>query len=360
MENMEQQNQKSREWRIVGKASLGKKNEFKEKMNKKLFAQTEAMEKELKQEQKDEVKAAEIEKTAEQIRLIELANEDTNKLMERLGFEPIDISPDNVYVIKSESFSKLKGPTVNAFANYNNQAIVINGEKPRLVQGGGAIFCTLTFHEMLHLKSHISFEAQSDKRKPELFRAGVTVYSSVKSDKEGMMHGHFRGLNEAIVALAEQDELKNILGTDEFKEEGSWQDSVLAKDVKEDIPSIKDKDAIFVLRKKIEGQVPKTLFVSETLSYTKHKETLKYLMQEILWDNQDNFISEDEVFDVFLRAHFSGGLLEIAKLVERSFGEGSFRQLGEMTDSASSAVSTLELFKKLRGKILREREKGQK
>ena len=62
----------------------------------------------------------------------------------------------------------------------------------------------------------------------------------------------------------------------------------------------------------------------------------------------DQYADADEVYKVFLKAHFTGQLLPIARLVEKTFGEGSFRLLGNMDTENKSGVLHLESLKKAR------------
>jgi hypothetical protein len=359
MEKPEQPKQNSRDWRILGKVSKENKDTIKKSFNRALFEHLGSF----TDEEREELKKMEFVKTPEQIHLIELANKETNALMERLGFSPIDISSDNVHVVSEEVFRKKGKGDASAVALYEEQAIVMKVSDFDRVIGTSSFFSTV-FHEMMHLKSHMSLEV-SDAGRNNLdvtfFRTGVTAHSSQAKNKELLQHKHFNGLHEAIVALAEQKEFKKIMEREDFEEERRWLETDFAKSVKDDARAVKDKEAVTVERKEvvIDG-IPRTKIYAKDISYTRQKEVLKYLMEQIQKDNEAEFSSEDSVFDVFLDAHFSGRLLKIAKLIERSFGEGSFRSLGGMTNIKESAITTLETFKNLRAKVLREREKNTK
>jgi hypothetical protein len=55
-----------------------------------------------------------------------------------------------------------------------------------------------------------------------------------------------------------------------------------------------------------------------------------------------------------LNAHFTGRLLEIGRLVEKTFGKESFRILGNMDTDGKSAVLCFETLKKM---CLRQKNK---
>ena len=66
-------------------------------------------------------------------------------------------------------------------------------------------------------------------------------------------------------------------------------------------------------------------------SYFKERAALKKLIQTLYEKNEDEFESEEEVFNLFAKAAISGRLLPVARLIEKTFGKGSFRELGEET-----------------------------
>ena len=52
------------------------------------------------------------------------------------------------------------------------------------------------------------------------------------------------------------------------------------------------------------------------------------IVKRIYDENKDDFESEDDVFNLFAKAVMNGGLLEVARLIEKTYGKGSFRKLG--------------------------------
>jgi len=65
--------------------------------------------------------------------------------------------------------------------------------------------------------------------------------------------------------------------------------------------------------------------------YEKECKKLWSLIREIYEQNKGDFSSQEEVFTLFAKAAFSGRILDVARLVEKTFGKGSFRKLGERT-----------------------------
>ena len=52
------------------------------------------------------------------------------------------------------------------------------------------------------------------------------------------------------------------------------------------------------------------------------------LIGEIYVKNSESFSSEEDVFKMFAEAVMTGRLLKVARIIEKTFGKGSFRQFG--------------------------------
>lgn len=66
-------------------------------------------------------------------------------------------------------------------------------------------------------------------------------------------------------------------------------------------------------------------------TYYPERQLLFKLVKQIYEANESKFRDEEEVFQIFAKAAFTGHMLEIAHLVEDTFGKGKFRELGEYT-----------------------------
>lgn len=202
------------------------------------------------------------------------------------------------------------------------------------------------FHETMHLKGHTSFEIEEDEEKGKiatLYRAGVSVHSSQKKDTEGPSHEHFRGLHEAIVAQSEKEFVARALELPELSTEKEWMHSGGARARKEFLEEklgIRAEDITWV------GQGDEIEY--EAIGYNTQRDVLAYVCKEIADAFPEKFSDDKAVFQEFLRAHFTGRLLPLARLIEETFGEGSFRMLGTMDEKAQSAVMSLEALKKSR------------
>ena len=167
-----------------------------------------------------------------------------------------------------------------------------------------------------------------------------------KHGYHGQYHQHFAGLHEAIVSMQEKKLAAKLLDCPELAKEKEWLISDEARAMREKLAKEKDMpedDIIWI------GKNGKDDW--ETIQYLPHRKVLEYICSEIQKQFPDQYQNTDGVFKEFLNAHFTGRLLPISRLVEKTFGEGSFRTLGNMATNEESGILHLESLKKMRQKI---------
>jgi len=329
------------EFRIIGGSTEEQKEVVRREKEKALFNHFDS----LPPEELAQFKKFEYPKSEKEISLIDFANIETDELMQQAGVEPYDIPLENFHIIPPELYKKAAGDTGTATTFNSKQGIIFDAQHFR---DNPLNFAATALHETLHLKAHFSLEVEQnpeDKNKIETtpYREGVTIRALQKYGHHGQYHAHFNGLHEAIVATQEQKSLPKILNLPEFAEEKEWLQSEEAKELRKKLAkekNIPEDDIIWV------GKKGKNDW--EKLSYLQPKRALDYVCSEIQKQFPDKYNSPDEVFKEFLKAHFTGQLLPIARLIEKTFGEGSFRILGNMDASRDSGVMHLESLKKMR------------
>jgi hypothetical protein len=70
-------------------------------------------------------------------------------------------------------------------------------------------------------------------------------------------------------------------------------------------------------------------------SYEQERQALNLLIDKLVERNPDAGKDHEAWFDMFASGMFTGHLLEIARTVEKTFGQGTFRKLGEPVDGAA-------------------------
>lgn len=339
------------EFRIIGGASPEEKEKTKKEIEKALFEHFES----LSPEEKELLQRLEYPKTEKEISLIKFANEETSKMMAEAGLEPYNVPPENFHLIPPDLYKIFIGERRTVGETLvTKQGIVLDAQYCR---HNPVFFGAVILHELIHLKGHLTLEVQEEfqeeekieeekegkKIKKTTFRKGFVVEASQQKRKEKKPHGHFVGLNEAIVSQATKILFKKMLQLPELKNEKEWLDSPEVNELKEKLvkeKGIKKDDIIWVGKKEQADW--------EIFPYFEQREVLNYVCQEIQKEFPEKFKEPDDVFNLFLRAHFTGRLLEIGKLVEKTFGKGSFRILGNMDIDRQSGINHLETLKRLR------------
>lgn len=278
----------------------------------------------------EELKGKEREKTPEELKIISLANEATNEIRQKYGLENFDIPPENIHVINEESWPKNRG---TAFYNSALQSIA-SREQPSNIT-----FMKKIFHEMLHFKSYNALQVTGGEN-PELdeYRVGLTVHTR---DGKRM---NFVNLNEAVTEeMTKRFTLKlldNVLFAEEVKR---------TKDLVTRYPRaitgsgepLFDDDTFYaeVESRKSWGEAVGRLFgaqekirkiTTEGFTYQSERRILNTLIDKILESNPEKFQDREEVFEVFTKGMMTGNILSVGRLIEKTFGSGTFRRIGEL------------------------------
>lgn len=275
------------------------------------------------------------EKNSEQIELIQRVNKDMGIFLERYGIKSINIPPENIHMLDTDRLTEKelneiykRFGTENGFYSSSKQSIVVlkDYNKNKLS------FYQTIVHEMLHAQGFYSYQ-ESKEGRPEITldnkESGDSINMNIR--RSGFSIGtkdgkkiFFEDLNESIITELE------ILFVQEFIEK--WPE--LYKD-------IKDRDYFIEYSKKhgddsiTERDVASiTIYEDsnyEVKSYPYYKERKHFnnLIDKLYESNKENFNSREEIFEMFVKATLSGRIMEIARLIEKTFGKGSFRMIGE-------------------------------
>jgi hypothetical protein len=324
------------ETNIVGDVQEEYKNRVKELLEKRFLAQDELL------FEGKKITDYEIIKTPEQISIINFINQETNRLMIESNAEPFDVPIENIHILSS---SAIKEITDSKFPAYipNKQAIII----PDSYVSSLLKFSCVIFHEILHMKGKQVWEVyEKNDDKCYIFReyrSGVVTHSIIKKDKDNLEHSHFKGLNEAIVSTQTMLSFPSLLELPENFEE---RERYYSEDEENKRKKIFEghgisEDEIFFM-----DSNGNPIFGA---GYPNVRRVLDFVCDEIRKEFPNDYSDMESVFKEFLRAHFTGNLLDIARLVEKTFGKGSFRILGMMEPKNVELInSVFELLQKKR------------
>lgn len=287
------------------------------------------------------IKKNELTKTPEALNFISFANKETNRLRQQFGLDGYNVSAENYHFLPREVCQRLN--MTAAAVTYNlKQGIIIQNDKFR---DSKLSLAAVIFHETMHLKAFTALQSDQGVKEFDLFRSGVSAHS--RTGHEMPRHVHFKGFHEAIVSEQEIRTLDKIILLPNLREECLFLEMPM---VKEQIAKFKKQNNInsdsFVWFNIQQNR----LEVVET--YSRHRKLLKYVCQEIQQEFSDQYANFDAIFAEFLRAHFAGSLLTIGKLVEKTFGPGSFRSLGNVSEDENSVNLCFEDLSRRRRKQL--------
>lgn len=284
------------------------------------------------------LKSSECDKRPREVALIENADKEINSIMKRLSLSPYEVPARNIHIVPPELFKEIFFEDGNGRCNYDHRVVVINADRLR---NKPVDFGSIVFHEMFHLKGHVSIEVKRTNKNTKdgisFYRTGLGVHSSIKNDEKGFQHSHFTGLEEALTSEMEKRYFSKMICHPSLKDQKEWLESQEAQTIKKELAE-KNNLPIDEIR-----DVDRDKIFSK-LTYPMQRKVLSLLTSEIYKRNNDKFNSEDEVLDVFVKAHFTGELLEIARFIKNAFGKESFEVVGTMDAGEKSAVRVYEFL----------------
>ena len=265
----------------------------------------------------------ELKKTNEEIEIIDLINQETNKHLRNLGLKEFNIPAKNINILNKEGYEKIIGKKFTAIYSPAYQAISIN----ELDRNSRTVFASKVLHEMIHFKSYGSIQKQENEE-PEVYRTGLSIIS--QSGKKQ----YFDNLNEGLT----EELAKHIMLS--FKNNPLFKDEIekTRKHIKEfDMGSTKDEkgnpifdieNIYFIDVKEVKDKEVK--WITYSFAREKEREILNSLIDKLFEKNKDKFQNRDEVFNVFIKAMLSGNIIPLGRLVDGTFGRKTFSKISEL------------------------------
>lgn len=308
------------EIRIVGHDISEKGKKEANKLLAGLFGESHLLD--LSQEIRDKLKENEKEKDQIDVDIIRLANDITNELLEDLGCQTFDIPENNIHILPSGYYKEVH-PSVRkslAVTLIVVQAILINDELKTDPHG----YAESMAHEMSHLKGYFAEELVRDIAKETAardrnnhydmrnYRAGLSIFSLSKKDRrlKSEQIVSFKGLNEAVVSSIDEECGKEVLARANLREISS--------------------------QEKKEGNFYISLYYGQ-------KRVLNFIIDSIA---EREGVRAEDIRRQFYKAHFDGKILGLARMIEKTFGRGSFRFIGTMDKDDDSAKRVLDYLQK--------------
>lgn len=275
------------------------------------------------------------EKTPEQQELIGRINREMRDFLAQYGVGSIQVPTENIHILDKSKFTEeeLKKiqqefGTENGFYSALNQSVVIMKD----YDISKLTFLQTLVHELLHLQGFYSYqksrqesadltlEKQGDSASMNIRRSGFSIGTT---DGKILL---FHRLNESVITeleirfektyMMKWPELEIELQTrDVYIEQIAQQTSRPIETVKQEVAGVKGDETLGY----------------KGVSYPYHEERQQFnsLVDELYEKNKGDFEFREDVFKLFAEATMTGRLLTTARLIEKTFGKGSFRVIGE-------------------------------
>jgi hypothetical protein len=259
-------------------------------------------------------------KSPEETEIVRYANEVTNVLLKRLGVAEFDISPENLHLIGDDIWDEDKA---DAFYETGAQAAAVRAKylsKTHLL--------ALSAHELLHFKSVNAVRAEDKGERLSVYRCGYRITTRDGKDM-------FRWLNEAVTEELTKQLVKTSQSGQLFRDELQQTEEAekYSGRSKNDIRRDDNGKAFFtddLYYARYEGMKNGQLrFSGERFVYEGERKILHTLIAKLYDRNRDQFKNEDELFERFAKGMFTG-TEPIGGLIEKTFGKGTFKKLGEL------------------------------
>jgi|SRR3989338_5124064 len=265
-------------------------------------------------------------KTPEEIKIIKNILIKMPWFIEKYGGTAFNFLEEKIHFLSDDSDLK-HTRTQSGFHDAIKSSIVIFDSNNVLLN------TNIIVHELIHANSFQSVELSKESKEGRIGidtrRTGFEVHGR-KNRKEYF----FTDINEAVIeVLVKRFDKEYFQSIPELSERVKEREEFIANALKnrpQDTDKLEDIASV-ELKQLDSGEFKASIF-----SYTrvKEREQLNNLIKDIYQKNQDQFSSTEDVFNIFAKAIMNGKILEVARLVEKTYGKGSFRKLGEQTKGA--------------------------
>lgn len=256
-------------------------------------------------------------KTPEQVEMCKLADILTSEVRERYGLKGFSVPVENIHIF--ENNLNLAGLEVGGTFIPEHQMVFVREGNSRLS------LMQYLCHELIHFKSYGAMQVPVGKEGivDYHYRAGLGLRSR---DAERVYFGAIdEALTEELAKRLVEDLKKtdNPLFIEEINETKRFLRYTASGVGNEEVDSTEDVISAY----RVSDGADQTLVIRYV--YKEQRKVLSALIDKIYKKNKSSFNNKEEVFNVFAKSKFEGGMLRVGKLIDDTFGKGTFRRLGE-------------------------------
>ncbi len=274
-------------------------------------------------------------KNENDLKIINLSNDATNRLLARYGLPSLDVSPGKIHIIDDKFRNKAWD-----YTSASTKEIFINDEEFKVILADKIV------HEMIHLKSKARFRTIKNNGGGFYLQDKSSGLNNFTISKKIS----FLNLNEAIVEELSKKICSELFKEDIFKDDLQQRDQVIANNPCADSDMIRERikeneaiavklydpyDNNFLKRKiaKLKGKKKEIVYFD--FAYYKQRKVLNLLIDKI-YENKNNldmggkefnFRNREEIFNVFAESMLKGDLRRVVKSIDSAFGVGTTQKL---------------------------------
>ncbi len=294
----------------------------------------------------------EVEKTPEEIEVINLAQETADNIVRRYDGKVRSVPIERIHILPVGGVSKALGGNIEGGVLRTLHDRIGVDRRTSKIQ-----LASVIVHELLHLKSPKAAQTGEKHDDVRPYRSGLTMFDRKYVEGSDMDEVEYFGeLEEAVVAecakLATEELRMKLLNQEEIAAHEKFLGWIVAfmrrhRKTEDEINLFIDelKDA-GITREDVEkidalpkDEEYKQAYAAGTFS-RRHKDgdaegAERYHERKKMYDMLDKLVADsngkikdrDEAFTLFARANFTGNYLPLARVVEETLGKGSFRKM---------------------------------
>lgn len=283
-----------------------------------------------------ELLAHEIQKTNEQYQIIFSVNVVTDELLQKYGRKKLEVPPQNVHLFEKKLLVTESEQQITDAGFAPQGQMIILSER---VHENNIVFASTLIHEMMHAKAHNAIKIEEDiNGVPEsigVYRGGLQI--GTKDGKTCLIN-----IDEGLTEIIAIKLLPKLLETSTLKEEAQQQKIIKEAFKKTYKPSF-DIDEILYIKTDSIGNI----LDDEEHGYLEQRNIIHLLTQKLYERNTARFKDKKDVEDFLIGAKVTGHLVELANLVDTTFGEGSFRKIAESDYDIHDSESVIKIIESL-------------
>lgn len=295
-----------------------------------------------------------IEKSPEDIEIIQEITRQVDDMIILYGGDPHDIPIENIFFLKPGAVDELNDRKGSS-GEYSIQPAKMGVEKGE----SSFLLGSLIAHESFHAKSYKAFRVGNQSNETYAYRSGMNMFDRKNDEIADRYKVYFDELEEAIVAectkrlcIQESDtstkfekekramiEFRGLLvdllnSKNELTEERKFfiDNIKYVPDPEYRIEAIKNfSDDIDARRGFLHGMLVAFIEDDKIEYFERFNERKKLynLLDTIIVHSNGAFKDRESIFTEFAKVNFSGKFLPLARIIEGTLGEGSFRKMAE-------------------------------